>query len=155
MIFGELANWRLHASAHPLFPAAFAWIETLSPDAPSGKFPIAEGLFGGIDRYRTAPAADKAWEAHRLHGDIQLLLAGEELCGFGGLGGLTVTRPYDPAKDTEKYGAHPRPGPAIRLLPGRFAILFPGEAHQPGVMAGSEPVEVVKVVVKFRMSSDV
>ncbi len=150
MIFGELKDWRLHAAAHPLFPAAFAWIEGLRPDAPSGKFPIAEGLVGGIDRYRTAPAADKAWEAHRLQGDIQLLLAGEELCGFGGLEGLTVTRAYDPAKDTEKYGAHPRPGPALRLIPGRFAILFPGEAHQPGVMAGAEPADVIKVVVKFR-----
>ena len=151
MIFGELALWRHVAPDHPLFPAAFAWIESLRPDAPSGKFPIAEGLVGGIDRYRTAPSADKAWEAHRLHGDIQLLLQGEELCGYGALDGLTVTRPYDPAKDTEKYGAHPRPGPALRLVPGRFAILFPGEAHQPGVMAGPEPVDVVKVVVKFRV----
>ena len=150
MIFGELAHWRLLAPDHPGFPAAFAWIESLRPDAPSGKFPIADGVVGGIDRYRTAPSADKAWEAHRLHGDIQLLLAGEELCGYGLLEGLTVTRPYDPAKDTEKYGPHPSPGPAIRLMPGRFAILLPGEAHQPGVMAGPEPVEVVKVVVKFR-----
>ena len=150
MIFGELKDWRLHTAAHPLFPAAFAWIECLRPDAPSGKFPIAEGLAGGIDRYRTAPGADKAWEAHRLHGDIQLLLAGEELSACGGLEGLTVTRPYDPAKDTEKYGAHPRPGPSLRLIPGRFAILVPGEAHQPGVMAGAEPCDVIKVVVKFR-----
>ena len=122
----------------------------LRPDAPSGKFPLADGLVGGIDRYRTASAADKDWEAHRLHGDIQLLLAGEELCGFGALDGLAVTRPYDPLKDTEKYGPHPRPGPAIRLVAGRFAILFPGEAHQPGVMAGASPCDVVKVVVKFR-----
>ena len=68
----------------------------------------------------------------------------------GSLDGLAVTRPYDPLRDTEKYGPHPRPGPSIRLLPGRFAILFPGEAHQPGVMAGASPCEVVKVVVKFR-----
>jgi biofilm protein TabA len=150
MILGDLAHWRLHADAHPLFPAAFAWIESLRPDAPAGKFPLAEGLVGGIDRYRTAPAAEKAWEAHRFHGDIQLLLAGEELCGFGALDGLAVTRPYDPLKDTEKYGPHPRPGPALRLVPGRFAILFPGEAHQPGVTAGDAPCDVVKVVVKFR-----
>lgn len=150
MILGELADWRAHAGAHPLFPAAFAWIETLRPDAPSGRFPLGDGLVGGIDRYLTAPSADKAWEAHRLHGDIQLLLAGEEICGFGLLEGLTVTRPYDPAKDTEKYGPHPSPGPALRLVPGRFAILFPGEAHQPGVLCGPGPREVVKVVVKFR-----
>lgn len=150
MILGELASWRLHAAAHPLFPAAFAWLESLRADAPSGRFPIADGLVGGIDRYRTSPAAEKAWEAHRLKGDIQLLLAGEELCGFGALEGLTVTRPYDPIKDTEKYGPHPRPGPAIRLAPGRFAILFPGEAHQPGVQTDAGPGEVIKVVVKFR-----
>lgn len=150
MIIGEIAHWRALALGHAAFPAAFAWIESLRPDAPSGKFAIGEGLVGGIDRYLTAPAADKAWEAHRLHGDIQLLLAGEELCGFGALEGLGVTRPYDPAKDTEKYGPHPSPGPAIRLMPGRFAVLYPGEAHQPGVMTESGPCEVVKVVVKFR-----
>ncbi len=150
MILGELASWRIHAGAHPLFPAAFAWIEGLRADAPSGKFPIADGLVGGIDRYRTAPSADRGWEAHRIHGDIQLLLDGEELLGLGALKGLTVTRPYDLAKDTEKYGPHPSPGPAARLVPGRFAILFPGEAHQPGVMTEAGPRDVAKVVVKFR-----
>ncbi len=150
MIFGELRHWRIHAAAHPLFPLAFAWIESLRIDAPSGKFQLAEGLVGGIDRYPTAPASEKAWESHRVHGDIQLLLSGEELCGYGTLAGLNVTRPYDPAKDTEKYGPHPSPGPYLHLIPGRFAILFPGEAHQPGVMTEAGPGDVVKVVVKFR-----
>ncbi len=150
MIFGDLAQWRRLAPDLPGMPAAFAWLESLRTDAPSGKFALDGGLVGGIDRYRTAPSADKAWEAHRLHGDIQLLLQGQELCGYGLLDGLTVTRPYDLAKDTEKYGPHPRPGPAIRLVPGRFAILLPGEAHQPGVMTEAGPCDVVKVVVKFR-----
>jgi YhcH/YjgK/YiaL family protein len=151
MIFGELGHWRIHALTHPLFPLAFAWIESLPLDAPSGKFHLAEGLVGGIDRYPTASASEKAWESHRLHGDIQLLLSGEELCGYGTLAGLNVTRPYDPVKDTEKYGPHPSPGPYLHLIPSRFTILFPGEAHQPGVRVGPEPVDVVKVVVKFRV----
>jgi YhcH/YjgK/YiaL family protein len=150
MIFGDLAQWRHLAPDLPGMPAAFTWLESLRPDAPSGKFALDGGLVGGIDRYRTAPSSDKAWESHRIHGDIQLLLSGEELLGVGSLEGLTVTRPYDLAKDTEKYGPHPSPGPVLRLAPGRFAILFPGEAHQPGVMTEAGPGDVVKVVVKFR-----
>ena len=152
MIFGELSDWRLHAASHPLFPQAFAWLESLDADIPDGKYPIdGERLVGGVNRYRTAPADDRQWEAHRLHGDIQVVLAGEELCGIGQLQGLAVTRPYDPAKDTEKYAAHPAPGPHLRLIPGRFAILFPGDAHQPGVQTETGPCDVVKVVVKFRL----
>lgn len=149
MIFGDLAVGKHLAPDHPCFTRAFDWLASLPPDAPSGKVELGEGLVGGIDRYRTAPTGEKAWEAHRLHGDIQMLLAGEELLGVGALQGLTITRPYDLAKDTEKYGPHPSPGPALRLAPGRFAILYPGEAHQPGVMTEAGPCDVVKVVVKF------
>ena len=150
MTFGELAHWRLFAPDRPDLTAAFEWLESIDATIADGKYPIADGVVGGVNRYRTAPSTDKQWEAHRLHGDIQLVLAGEELCGYGALKGLTVTRPYDPAKDTEKYGPHPSPGPALRLVPGRYAILFPGEAHQPGVQTESGTCEVVKVVVKFR-----
>jgi len=150
MILGELALWRSLAPRRPDLARAFVWLESLALDAPTGKVDLGAGLVGGVDRYRTAPSGEKAWEAHRLHGDIQLLLSGEELLGVGSLEGLAVTRPYDPAKDTEKYGPHPSPGPALRLIPGRFAMLFPGEAHQPGVMTEAGPCDVVKVVVKFR-----
>ena len=149
MIFGELASWRIHADAHPLFPAAFAWIESLRPDAPSGKMTLAEGLVGGIDRYRTAPYAEKQWEAHRLYGDIQVVLAGEELCGHGPLTGLAVTRPYQPEKDVVKYAPPAKPQRMIRLKPGLFAVFLPEDAHQPGVEA-EIPDDIIKVVVKFR-----
>lgn len=152
MIYGELDGWRLHATGHPLFPLAFAWLESIDAAIPDGRYPIdGDRLVGGVNRYRTAPAADKQWEAHRLHGDIQVVLSGEELCGHGPLDGLAVTRPYQAEKDVEKYAPPASPRRMIHLKPGLFAVFLPDDAHQPGVQVDSGPCDIVKVVVKFRL----
>ena len=153
MILDRLDNWQAHAASHPLFPQAFAWLRSIDAAIPDGKYPIAgEALVGGVNRYRTAPYAEKAWEAHRLHGDIQVVLAGEELCGHGPLRGLGVTRPYQPEKDVEKYAPPANPERMLRLRPGLFAVFLPDDAHQPGVQAET-PCDIVKVVVKFRLKA--
>lgn len=152
MILDSLENWQAHADAHPLLPKAFAWLRSIDASIPDGKYPIdGEALVGGVNRYRTAPYADKQWEAHRLYGDIQVVLAGEELCGHGPLTGLAVTRPYQPDKDVEKYVPPTQPVRMIHLKPGLFAVFLPDDAHQPGVQVDAGPCEVIKVVVKFRL----
>lgn len=151
MILDRLDNWQAHAAAHPLFPQAFAWLTSLDASIADGKYPIVgDSLVGGINRYRTAPYAEKQWEAHRLFGDIQVLLVGEELCGHGQLAGLSITRPYQSEKDVEKYAPPAKPERMIRLKPGLFAVFLPDDAHQPGVQVEG-PIDVIKVVVKFRL----
>lgn len=151
MILDRLDNWQAHAAAHPLFPQAFAWLRSIDASIADGKYPIAgDNLVGSVNRYRTALYADKQWEAHRLYGDIQVVLAGEELCGHGPLAGLAVTRPYQPEKDVEKYAPPAKPERMLRLKPGLFAVFLPDDAHQPGVLADG-PIDVIKVVVKFRV----
>lgn len=151
MILDRLDNWQVHATAHPLFPQAFAWLQSIDAKIPDGKYPIAgEALVGGVNRYRTSPYAEKAWEAHRLYGDIQVVLAGEELCGHGPLAGLEVTRPYQPEKDVAKYAPPANPERMLWLKPGLFAVFLPDDAHQPGVQTET-PCDIVKVVVKFRL----
>ena len=152
MILDRIDNWQAHAAAHPLLPQAFAWLQSIDATIPDGRYPIAgDALVGGVNRYRTAPYADKPWEAHRLHGDIQVVLAGEELCGHGPLAGLAVTRPYQAEKDVEKYAPPAQPARMLRLKPSLFAVFLPEDAHQPGVQTESGPCEIIKVVVKFRL----
>jgi biofilm protein TabA len=151
VILDRLDNWQVHAGVHPLFPQAFAWLASIDTTLADGKYPIGgDNLVAGVNRYRTAPYAEKQWEAHRLFGDIQMVLSGEELCGHGPLSGLDVTRPYQLEKDVEKYAPPAKPERMIRLKPGLFAVFLPEDAHQPGVQTET-PADIIKVVVKFRL----
>ena len=150
MIHDLLAHASAYEKLHPDFPKAFAWLQSFDPATPDGKYEIAgPGLTAGVQRYETKPDADKKWEAHEVHGDIQVVFAGEEICGHTDVRTLTVTDPYQAAKDVAKY-AHPT-GPTTRLhlRPGFFTVFLPQDGHQPGVQAG-KPTTVLKVVIKFR-----
>jgi biofilm protein TabA len=150
VILDSLANIRLYETLHPAFPAAFAWLASFDPATPDGRHTLDDhGTVAIVQRYRTAPASEKKWETHRVHGDIQVLFSGEERIGYQPREGLETKIPYDGAKDAEFY--HPPAAPSSISFPaGMFAVFFPGDAHQPGVMSVT-PLEVLKVVVKFRI----
>jgi biofilm protein TabA len=150
MILDRLENSARIAALHPAFPAAFAWLATFDPSTPDGRVEIdGEGTVAIIQRYRTAPASEKKWETHRIHGDIQVLFAGCERIGYHPRAGLEVKVPYDSTKDAEFY--HPPASSSLLDFPaGTFAVFFPEDGHQPGVMT-HEPADVLKVVVKFRI----
>jgi len=150
MILDRLENSARIAALHPAFPAAFAWLAAFDPSTPDGRVEIdAAGTVAIIQRYRTAPASEKKWETHRIHGDIQVLFGGCEGIGYHPRAGLEVKVPYDSAKDAEFY--HPPASSSLLDFPaGTFAVFFPEDGHQPGVMT-HEPADVLKVVVKFRI----
>jgi YhcH/YjgK/YiaL family protein len=150
MIHDLLTHSATYEKLHPDFPKAFAWLRAFDPSTPDGKYEIdGPGLTAGVQRYETKPDAEKKWEAHEVHGDIQVVFAGEEICGHTDVRALTVTEPYQAAKDVAKY-AHPAgPTSRLHLRPGFFTVFLPQDGHQPGVQAG-KPTTVLKVVIKFR-----
>jgi biofilm protein TabA len=151
MIIDRLSAASVYESLHPLFPQAFAWLRAFDPDTPDGKYPlVGEDLVAGVQRYRTAPAAAKQWEAHRVYGDIQFVCRGIEACGHADLRTLEMSQPYLPEKDVEKFAAPSGFSSLVILGGGNFAVFYPQDGHQPGVQIGS-PAEVLKVVVKFRL----
>ena len=101
-----------------------------------------------MQRYQTAPAAEKKWETHRLHGDIQVIYSGSELVGHAQRKQLVVRTPYNSTKDAEFYEPPVEPFTLLNLNEGSFAVFLPHDAHQPGVML-DQPASVLKVVVKF------
>jgi len=103
-----------------------------------------------VQRYQTAPSADKLWEAHQVYGDIQVVYQGLELCGHTDQKTLVVTKPYIAEKDVEKYAAPASPAALLTLGRGNFAVFHPQDGHQPGVQLGA-PAEILKVVIKFRL----
>lgn len=151
MILDSLHNSSAYASLHPSFPKAFEWLAAYDPSTPDGRYEIGgPDLIAIVQRYETAPDSQKKWETHRLNGDVQFMVSGSELVGYAPRGLLSIRTPYNPDKDAEFY--EPPTGTVSRfdLAAGSFAVFFPEDGHQPGVVDGN-PEEIHKVVIKFRL----
>lgn len=151
MILDQLSASAAYESLHPLFPKAFAYLRSFDVGTPDGKYELqGPDLVAIVQRYQTAPSADKLWEAHQVYGDIQVVYAGLEYCGHADQRALTVTKPYLAEKDVEKYAAPSAPTALLTLGRGNFAVFEPQDGHQPGVQIDA-PADILKVVIKFRL----
>ena len=151
MILDQLAAAADYEGHHPLFPKAFAYLRAFDQKTEDGKYELqGQDLLAIVQRYRTAPAADKIWEAHQIYGDIQVVYQGIEFCGHTDQAMLTVTKPYVAEKDVEKYAPPSGPAALITLGRGNFAVFYPQDGHQPGVQI-TVAAEILKVVIKFRL----
>ena len=108
---------------------------------------VEDDIFAVVSEYETKEADDTKWEAHQKYADIQILISGEEKIGVATPKGMKVNTPYNAEKDIEFYDGK---GDYVILRPGNFAVLFPSDAHLPGV-AVDEKVKVKKVVIKVRL----
>lgn len=140
------------APLHPLFAPACAWLTAhwRRMDLPSGRIPIEdERLFAIHDRGELQPAAERRFESHLLHADLQLPLDAPEAMEVADVAGLAVVEAL-PEKDL-RFHAAPA-GPATRLVvhPGEVAVFLPEDAHKPCCqVAGPGPFR--KLVVKVRL----
>ena len=148
MILDQLSASAAITSLHPLFPKAFAYLHAFDVQTEDGKYELqGQDLVAIVQRYETAPSADKLWEAHQIYGDIQVVYQGLEYCGHADQKSLVVTHPYLAEKDVEKYAA---PSALLTLGRGNFAVFYPQDGHQPGVRVGTSG-PILKVVIKFRI----
>jgi YhcH/YjgK/YiaL family protein len=130
---------------------AFEFLAGLDADAEEGRYPLdGEAMYAVVDSYETRTVESAHPEAHREYIDIQCVLAGHEQIAWWSTPGLQVQTPYDPAKDIAFYDRPDNAGTMIDMVPGRFAVFFPGDAHMPCLQAGTGPAPVKKVVIKIR-----
>ncbi len=108
-----------------------------------------DNVYAMVSEYVTKDPRDAHYEAHKKYIDIQYVVSGKERMGIAPLSAKqSVIQPYDPVKDVEFMTvAGGREEPAN---PGKFFILFPDDAHMPGLMDGAKET-VRKVVVKIRV----
>lgn len=99
-----------------------------------------------VQRYQTKPLDEGRWEAHRRHIDLQLVIAGEERIGVAPLETLAA-EPYDDARDLLWLSGT---GDMVTMRPGDFVLLWPEDAHMPGVRVDG-PVAVTKAVYKIAL----
>ena len=110
-----------------------------------GKYLIAgDDVFALVQRYTTKPADAGRWEAHRKYIDLQCVFDGIEQIGYAPLDTLTA-EPYDAERDLAWLSGQ---GEFVTMRAGRFMLLWPEDAHMPGIAVGP-PGPVLKVVVKI------
>lgn len=108
----------------------------------------ADNVYATLSEYLTKNEADARYEAHRKYIDIQYVVSGTELIGIAPMAQKTgILEPYDSTKDIEFVTVSE--GQNLFAMPDRFFILFPEDAHRPGLKNG-ENSPVRKVVVKIK-----
>ncbi len=105
-----------------------------------------DDLFFTISTYETKPANDTP-EAHIEYIDIQCLISGTEHMGVAALADMAEEILPRPEGDIRFYRGKTD---KLTLSVGKFVVLFPGDAHAPGIAAGT-PETVRKVVFKVRV----
>lgn len=98
--------------------------------------------------YDTVPFEETFFEAHRKYLDIQLLLSGRERVDIADPATLEETEQHDDFR-----GLRGEAEQSVLLQPGRFLVVFPGDAHRLKI-AVNGPEAVSKVVFKVLVYED-
>ncbi len=147
MIIDLLANAQKYEGLGPHIQRAFDFLRQtdLAALAPGIHELDGRALYVNVQAFTTRPLAEGRWEAHRRYIDLHYVFAGCERIGYAPAGSLTPGA-YDAGSDFL-----PLTGAAGALVPvpsGSFMLLWPDEAHMPG-LAVDDPAPLRKVVVKI------
>jgi len=146
MIYDHIKNIGLYKGLSPALDLALEYIETVTPDVEVGSHPLALGVKAVVSEGTTSLVNPKGYEAHRKYADVQLALVGMELIRCKPLPQVVETIPYDEAHDAARYADCP--GADLVIGDGYFLVVFPDDAHEPGLAPGGVPAPVKKVVMK-------
>ncbi len=129
-------------------PAMVDKVLALQKNFIAGKYEFEGGAFMNVESYITKPSSDKDFEAHRKFIDVQILLEGEEIIEVADVSSedFVITKPY--VEDIEFMNGNKVEHRNIVLHAGEFCVLYPCDAHKPGINSGSEHT-VKKIVIKL------
>ena len=146
MILDQLENLETYKNLSPDIYEGLKYLRDVDPEIPIGSYRINERLVANVMEYNTVEEFKLGYEAHRKYADVQLALVGTELIRCKPLPQVTETIPYDEAKDAARYADCP--GADLVIGEGYFLVVFPDDAHEPGLAVGGVPAPVKKVVMK-------
>lgn len=152
MILTDSSNLSAYASINPHFPAAFAALQQQMVKLfQKGRQDVnGDAVFLVGLEYDTHPAEGALMEAHRKYIDVMLLVSGQEqiaVCPFDRL--TNITQPYD-AEGDALLAEIPGDCTYVQMVPGSVCILFPEDAHGPGLDAETQ-AHVKKLIAKVRV----
>lgn len=145
MIHAKLKDAAQYCGIHPMLDKALALMtpEYLSAVPYETRFIEGDALYVTRFDYETIPLGDAFFEAHRKYLDIHIMLSGCEQVGIAHPDTLELFEHRD-----DFYAYHGNAGQTLRLCPGDFLVVFPGDAHRIKVQTDG-PQRVSKVVFKI------
>ncbi len=148
MIVDELKNGTQYADLNPRFAKAFEFLTTNDlTTLPLGKVVLEEeNMWVNIVELTGNTEENAKMEVHRNYIDIQVPITKVERIGWKALGALSqISEAYNPENDCEFYSD--KASTFLDLQPMEFAIFFPQDGHQPGIVEGLQKKIIVKVRV--------
>lgn len=143
-------EFRKQYEANPaLWNKAFAYLkETNLADLKLGKHQIeGDNLYALVTEGRGRSADTAKWEDHQQYIDIHHVITGKENMGLAPVTTATVITPYDSGRDIGFYKAN---GTFYESGTSNFFIVFPKDAHLPGIKIDGYNDVVKKIVLKIR-----
>ncbi len=110
-----------------------------------GKYIISDKCFVIVNVYKTVPF-NNILENHHRYIDLQIVQKGIEQVYFSDVDLLSLSQSYNSEEDFELFNGEDS---SLVLREGEFIILYPGEAHKPGVTFNNLSDEVQKIVFKI------
>jgi YhcH/YjgK/YiaL family protein len=149
MVIDQLSNAHLYGPLGPRIARALDFVShTDLASLEPGRLELdGDRIYALASEYVSKPQEEGRWEAHRRYIDLQCVVKGRELVGYAPVDRLTAEA-HDEAKDMTWLAGS---GDFLMIEPGQFMLLWPGDAHMPGIAAG-ETAPVKKVVVKIRLA---
>lgn len=149
MIFDSIENAKLYYGLGERFQKAFEYLSSVDfTELKPGRYEIdGDNIYALVQKYMTKDPDDGNWEAHQNYIDLQYVFSGSETFGVVNSDYLDEVSDYDDEKDVVLLEGE---GDFLQLNDGEFVVVFPHEAHMPG-MAVEENEEVLKVVVKIKV----
>lgn len=135
------------------YAKAFRFLRANSiANLPDGRHEIdGNAIFANISTATTRAPLDIQLENHHNYADLQMVIEGEEYVYVDYSSELTLKEHYCVEKDIEFYSADSKHTSPLLLTPGRFLLLWPGEAHAPCVSV-DKPQTVRRLVVKIQVA---
>lgn len=127
------------------------FVKTLTPETEIGRYEIDKNSYANIDVYETKNLKDCKFEAHKNYIDIQMLLSGIEELDYTPAKDLIVSEKYDEKRDIMFFENPDRISDSVILEVGKFALIYPHEAHRPQVAFNTKLKTVKKVVIKIHI----
>ena len=150
MIYAKLSDAPVYRGIHPRLDRA---LDLLTEDFLSSVGTETKKLEGDdlyVTRFDVVSSADETrlFEYHRSYLDIFVLVKGEERVNIAAPESLDLRE-----QRGDYWGGTASAEQSVILRPGCFIVLFPGDAHRPG-MAVDTPRDVSRIVFKIRIKEN-
>ena len=150
MLFDKAQNMATYYESAPRLEFCVEFLKRFEEEAlPDGEYEIdGERVFANIQTYRTKQQDDTCrFEAHRKYVDVQYIVSGMEKIRVAKLGDLKLTEERSSkGQDIAFYEGEPRLD--FVLTKGTFLMLYPQDAHMPGLSVEKDST-VRKIIFKL------